>query len=41
MKPWIGKKICSVPGDDRVFMTYGEYTGALNAYRATLGLPPL
>jgi hypothetical protein len=41
MKPWTGKKICNVPGDDRVFLTYEEYIKALNVYRATLGLPPL
>ena len=41
MKPWTGKKICNVPGDDRVFMTYVEYIGAANVYRATKNLPPL
>lgn len=41
MKPWIGKKICNVPGDNRVFMTYDEFMGAVNTYRATLDLPPL
>jgi len=36
MKPWTGKQICSVPGDNRVFMTYVEYMVAVAAYRATL-----
>lgn len=39
MKPWTGKRICNIPGDSRVFMTYAEYTAALAAYRATLPQP--
>jgi len=34
--PWLGRRICAVTGDPRVFMTYAEYLAALAARRAAL-----
>lgn len=34
LKPWAGKQLCNVPGDNRALMTYAEFQEARAAYIA-------